>query len=321
MSHARITRRRFLNVLAGSAVMSLRPERPEKTVHEWTGTALGADARIVLAGEATCTAPDAIEACLAEIGRLEEIFSLHSVDSELTRLNRQGIVDGASLDLRYVLHVCRTLHEWTDGLFDPTVQPLWELYASWFARGGNREAPPAELVEDVRLRVGFRDVRIKGATVSLSPGCQLTLNGIAQGYITDCVARLLRGRGWTNVLADVGEVAAVGPPPSMRPFVVEVRENGQRLACANVALATSAASALLFSEAHALGHIIDPRSGRASSQWQCVTVRHTSATIADGLSTACALATEDELRVIWTKATPATIWATRPGGSIVHLET
>ena len=42
-------------------------------------------------------------------------------------------------------------------------------------------------------------------------GMAMTLNGIAQGYITDKVGDILRARGFEHVLVDMGEQLAVGP--------------------------------------------------------------------------------------------------------------
>ena len=55
-------------------------------------------------------------------------------------------------------------------------------------------------------RIGFR-----------RPGMAVTLNGVAQGYITDRVADLLRVRGFDNVLVELGEIRALGRHPDGRP--------------------------------------------------------------------------------------------------------
>ena len=315
MTKTSVSRRRFLTVLAASTIAGGSHRERGAVAHEWNGTALGADARILLSGEGGCTPSQAIADCLQEIERLERIFSLYVEHSELVELNRRGRIDAASLDLRIVLEHSKRLHAWTGGLFNPTVQPLWDLYASWFSLDPARELPPDRLINRALARVGIENIQTDGATVRLLRGSGLTLNGIAQGYITDCVVRILKQRGWTNVLADVGEVAAIGPPRSEPPFLVEIRESGQRLNCADTAVATSAASALFLAGGGRLSHIIDPRTGRATSPWRCVTVRHASAMIADGLSTAVALATEDELRAIGARASPVGIWAVHPDGT------
>ncbi len=103
--------------------------------------------------------------------------------------------------------------ELTDGAFDITVQPLWQAYADYFAGGAaSALGPPEPVVEAARARVDFRRLRIAPERITLGAGMAVTLNGIAQGYITDRVAALLRARGWSRVLVDMGEMRALGHP-------------------------------------------------------------------------------------------------------------
>ena len=48
----------------------------------------------------------------------------------------------------------------------------------------------------------------------------VTLNGIAQGYITDRVADLLRAEGLEKVMIDLGEIRTLGDHPEGRPWRV-----------------------------------------------------------------------------------------------------
>lgn len=42
------------------------------------------------------------------------------------------------------------------------------------------------------------------------PGMQLTLNGIAQGFITDHISTRLKDAGYQHVLVELGETRAIG---------------------------------------------------------------------------------------------------------------
>ncbi len=138
-----ITRRRALSILAaGSAIALGRSRRTPGDRIEWRGTALGADARIVMLDAHRPSAQEAIGDCLAEIERLERSFSLYRSDTELTLLNRAGFLRHPSLDLRRLLQICKTVNLQSNGLFDPTVQPVWRFYAQWFAGRIEREPPP-----------------------------------------------------------------------------------------------------------------------------------------------------------------------------------
>jgi len=316
MADGPISRRRALSILAGAALATTAGSVAAAAhMTEWRGIALGADARILLGGQGRVSAATAIADCIAEIERLETIFSLYRSGSELLALNETGRTEHASLDLRLVLQQCADLHRSTEGLFDPTVQPLWRLYADWFAGRPDRAAPDARKVAALVEKIGMQHVASDHGRIRLSPGCQLTLNGIAQGYITDRIAELLRARGWSHVLADIGEVRVLAERPDGSPFEVLVRESGLGIALVDAALATSSPDALLFSADERLAHIINPRNGRTASPWRCITVRHASAMVADGLSTALVLASASEMARIARRVGGVTVWATQRDGA------
>jgi thiamine biosynthesis lipoprotein len=284
-----IHRRRMLTILAGAAVLPV-PGMAGSGVREWRGVALGADARIILDHP---RADALIEASLDEVARLEAIFSLYRTDSELSVLNREGVLAEPAFEMLELLTTCGALHARTRGAFDPTIQPLWALHAEGFARG----APPGEAeIERTLQLVGWQNVTVSPEAISLArPGMALTLNGIAQGYIADRVARLLRHEGVDNVLVKTGEISALGVGPDGGPWQIGLEGGNGKVALSDAALATSAPLATVFDEAGRAGHIIDPRSGRPGGLWRQVSVLSWSAAEADGLSTAFCLMNREEI--------------------------
>ena len=101
------SRRRFLQIIAATSVSGLAMFRanaaPGSTIQRWDGEALGADASISLAGLEPYLAEDLLRACRDEIVRLEEIFSLYSDTSALSRLNAQGFLADPPMELTELL--------------------------------------------------------------------------------------------------------------------------------------------------------------------------------------------------------------------------
>jgi thiamine biosynthesis lipoprotein len=276
-------RRRFLAITAAAAVAPWFPARAE-TVTRWRGAALGAAASITLAHP---RADSLIASARAEIARLDRVFSLYRDDSALVRLNRDGRLDAPPHELVDCLGIAAAVHRATGGAFDPTVQPLWAAHAEAWAQG----RPPAGAEREAALRLtGWAGVDVKPGRIVLGrPGMALTLNGIAQGYIADRVARLLTAEGLDTVLIDTGELRALGTDPRGGDWTAALPD-GRRAALGGGALATSAPLGTVFDAAGTAGHILDPRSGRpAPSRWRFVTVAAPSAAVADGLSTALCL--------------------------------
>ncbi len=292
-----IDRRRFITVLAVGSVAPLLARGTLAAIpatFEWEGIALGAHARISLQHTDEREAKAAIEACLDEVARLEAIFSLYREDSALTRLNASGRLAEAPADLRELLSMAIGLAALSGGAFDPTIQPLWALYARHFSSpGAAPNGPDRDAVAAARRLVDWRGIEVSGAAVSLrEPGMAISLNGIAQGYITDRVGALLRQRGFRHVLVNMGEHLALGPKWDGKAWRVGIADPAEPaaaltelpLACG--AMATSGGYGYWFDAAHRFSHILDAKTGQARTRWSSVTVVADTATLADGLSTA-----------------------------------
>ena len=279
-----LNRRRFIAISA--ALMAPLPAAA--ALHTETGQALGAKVTLRLAHP---DAPAIAARAMAEIARLEDIFSLYREGSALMRLNAAGTLDTPPFELLECLSLAGAVHAASDGRFDPTVQPLWALHAAAAIAG--QEVTP-EALTAARAQVGWERVNLDPARITLAPGMGLTLNGIAQGYIADRVAALLEAEGLGNVLIDTGEFRALGGHPQGGAWPVKLAQ-GDTVALRGRALATSAPLGTTFDQAGRMGHILDPRSGRpVAGVWQAVSVSAPTAALADALSTAICL-TGDEV--------------------------
>ncbi len=266
-------------------------------VQRWRGTALGARAEIVVAHDDREAANRLLAEARQEIARLEAVFSLHRRDSGLSRLNRDGSLSPAPFELLDLLTVAWRLHEVTNGRFDPSIQPLWRLYADSYARG---HVPDPASVRHARSLMGYEKITFGAEAVRFrAEGMALTLNGIAQGYITDRVAELFRGAGLSCIVS-LGEQRALGQRPGGRPWRAAVSAPDgrilERIELSDTALATSAPAALRFGTAKAPSHILDPRTGITPFPDRIVSVLSDRATVADGLSTAFAVMKTDAIQ-------------------------
>ena len=275
-------RRRFLAVMACAALtgFTVRPRPPAR----WRGVAFGAEVSITLVGAEPGEAEAALAAAREEIARIETLFSLYRTDSVITRLNRDGVLRDPPADLVGLLQDARATADATDGFFDPTVQPLWRGLA---AGEDARETELRRSVDWRRLAVDPQKVRLARR------GMAVTVNGIAQGWAADRVAALLRARGFTSALVNLGEFAALGRRDSGGPWRLGIAdpESGSivaRLDVENSAAATSEPGATRIGRRGA-SHILDP-VGAPGPRWRSVTAVAETAALADAVSTAVAAA-------------------------------
>jgi thiamine biosynthesis lipoprotein len=275
-----LNRRRFLTISAAAVAL---PRRTMASPHVWSGAALGARATIRI------THPDApaiTARAAAEIDRLEGVFSLYRPDSALARLNATGRLDAPPFELLECLTLAGSVHLASGGLFDPTVQRLWEAHAEAAIAG--RRIAGDELAEALAL-TGWGRVRVEADAVSVERGMALTLNGIAQGFVADRVAALLEAEGLTDILIDTGEFRALGGQPDGGVWPVKLAQGGE-VGLRGRALATSAPLGTTFDPEGRLGHILDPRTGQPErAAWRAVSVTAPQAALADALSTALCL--------------------------------
>ena len=99
------TRRRFIAIAAAATGLPFAAIRAGAAgaetahLHRWSGIALGAAAQIVLHDPDGARARRLIARCVAEIDRLEDVFSLYRPESAIRRLNRDGRLAAPPLEL------------------------------------------------------------------------------------------------------------------------------------------------------------------------------------------------------------------------------
>jgi FAD:protein FMN transferase len=315
-----LTRRRFIRISAAAAGMALLPPldyaHAEFNVTDgqgdlriWRGVALGADAMLQLHHPDPEQADRLIDRCLTEVSRLEGIFSLYREGSALGQFNGDGRVDGPPIELVELLGRAEEFSKLTAGAFDVSVQPLWELYANHFSAPDPDPSGPSRAAITATLgRVGYDALEIDPARLSFAkPNMAVTLNGIAQGYITDRIVDLLRRAGVDRSLVDMGEIRTIGTRPSGGPWIVGLEDPtapghvAGRIEIENQAVATSGGYGTQFDREGRFNHLFEPATGKTSWRYLSVSVIAPDATTADALSTGFSLMSQESVRAALAK--------------------
>jgi FAD:protein FMN transferase len=330
----KLSRRRVTLMLGAAGGMPLLcagdGARREAPLWRWDGSSLGSPSRLLLYHPDRAAAAHIVRCCAAEIERLERAFALYRADSEIARLNRDGRLAAPSQDLLEVLSQAQRFAELSDGAFDFTVQPLWNLYAGHFFRPGPppAEGPPAQAIGDALKLVDWKNMEVSAQRIALGrPGMGLTLNGIAQGYVTDRVMEVLRQNGCEHTLADMGrsEIKAGKPHLDGRAWrigLIDPRHTdtlARRLDLEKTALCTSGGYGTIFEPTGRHHHLFDPRLGTSANHFIAVSVLAPSATIADALSTALYVAPPERSASLLAPFAGARALVTRPDGSVTEL--
>ena len=203
-------------------------------------------------------AASAVSRAFAEVERLQALLSAHDPASEVSRLNREahGRPVTVSRDTWRVLRAASRLSRQSAGAFDMTLE------------GGSRH-------------ITF----LPGMHVRFARALRIDLGGIAKGYCVDRAVAVLQRSGIAGSLVNAGgDMRAFGP----QAFALHLRhpgDPGQLFSLGeirNAALATSASYA--SGRARCAGRLRDGRSGTPIGPGLSVSVRASSALLADALA-------------------------------------
>ena len=309
MLNRKLTRRRMIAIAAtaaGSALLNGGRIAQAGDPVRWHGSALGAQVSIEIYHPDRAEAHRLVDSCVQDVRRLEQQFSLYRAGSAICSLNRTGILVSPEADMIALLKASLLFAGLTNGAFDPTVQPLWQLYADHFSsEKPDPEGPSPQQLAETLTKVGHSGLLVSADRVALTRrGAAITLNGIAQGYATDRVVDRLRGAGLSTTLVNMGEIRAIGARPEGTPWRVGLADPDRPGALTETidlvdrAVATSAGAGFRFDTKGRFTHLFDPATGRSPSLYSTVSVIAPTATEADALSTAFSLMPATRIRDI-----------------------
>lgn len=231
----------------------------------------------------------------AEMDRGIRLLNRFDDSSALGVLNSESRLADAPDELLEVMHRARGVHLLSHGAFDITVTPVIDAFRS-HRDAGLPGLPDEAVLRAANDRVNAAGVNIEGRKVRLHDGVEVTLDGIAKGYIVDSMATVLTAAGVAGYLVNGGgDVRAGGTRDGFSPWRVGVRDPanpGEELDVLSLdegAVATSGSYEIYFDSERTRHHIV---SSNGSSPGEClsVTVRAPSTMLADALATAAFVA-------------------------------
>jgi thiamine biosynthesis lipoprotein len=246
-------------------------------------------------------APDTLiaqRACTAVSGRMDSlnyVMSDYLDDSEINRLSAtagSGRYVSVSRDLFHVLQKARTIAQSSNGLYDPTIGPLSQL---WRRAVRRQIFPSARQRRRARGAVGYRLMDLDSLTCSVKLnriGMRLDLGGIGQGFAIDEAMAVLHRFGVKAALVDIGgDILADDAPPGTTGWRVGIGSGKADGGDTTIVLLTKAAittsgDAYRFLEYNGrrYSHIMNPRSGLGLRHFVRVTVLAPDGYRADALT-------------------------------------
>ena len=197
-------------------------------------------------------------------------------------------------DALYLATLAQELGDRTGGALDVTMYPVVKL---WGFTTSEYHVPSETEINEVLARVDYTALDISEAdmTLALPDGMEMDLGAIAKGYAGERAADLLRERGVTTALLNMGgNVQTVGAKTDGSPWRIGIQDpNGDHGAYLGVlevidqAAVTSGGYERYFEQdGVTYWHIMDPHTGApARSGLTSVTIVGDKGGLCDGLST------------------------------------
>ena len=164
---------------------------------------------------------DSIAAALMRVENSLSVFNDESLVS-LVNISDSRKIGADSLFMR-VMAMSRRVNALSRGAFDPTVEPLVNLWG--FGRDGEGTAPSEAGIAAVLESVGIQDcfVDADGRVVKKTNATHFDFSAIAKGLGCDAVGEALRRGGATDYMVEIGgEIALAGTNPRGEPWHIMI---------------------------------------------------------------------------------------------------
>ncbi len=252
---------------------------------------LGTVVEVIVSNSDEAEARSLDAAVVAEIERLEDVFSAFRTDSELNRWKRDELDAPPSVDLSRVMAAALDWQDRSGGVFNPLAGQLSQVWADAEAAG---TMPAAHALRDAADAIGEPRYEMVDGVPTLRGDCtDLNLNAIAKGYIVDSAAHVAHAMAAdVAVLVSAGgdmrhlgrAAAIVGIANPLRPYDNEPPVTS--IALYNAGLATSGGSrrGFRFGEQR-VSHELDARTGLPLRTHASISVVAPDAMTADALTT------------------------------------
>ena len=268
--------------------------------------AMGSPCEIQLFAEHREEAERIAGVAIADVARLETLYSRYREDSLLSTINRVAAAGGSITvdeETAGLLNYADTCHAQSGGLFDISSGILRRAWR--FDRG---QLPDASLISDLLDKVGWRKVRWNPPVLEFPiPGMEIDFGGVVKEYAVDRAAALCSTEGIRHGVVNLGgDIKVIGPRADGSPWRIGIRHPRREGAVIKSLLMTEGALATSGDYERCIqlngiryGHILNPRTGWPVRHMAAVSVVGDFCVVAGSASTIAML--REEGAAAWLK--------------------
>lgn len=233
-----------------------------------TFKAMGTPCDIQIYARTQAVARQVADAAIADVHRLEALYSRYRSDSFLSAINRVAAKGGSITvdeETAGLLNYAATCYEQSDGLFDITSGTLRRAWR--FDQG---TLPDPAQIRELLAKVGWHKLRWKTPVLEfMMPGMEIDFGGIVKEYAVDRAAALCLGAGVLHGVINLGgDIKVIGPRADGSPWRIGIRHPRhkediiQTILLHEGALASSGDyERCIMVDGVRYGHILNPKTG------------------------------------------------------------
>jgi len=255
---------------------------------------MGTDVSVTLWHDDPEQAKAAIRAVMAEMHRIDSVYSPYKSDSELSRLNRAAAAGPVEISAEFVRLLDKALFysRLSEGAFDISFAALGRHYN--YRQGAQ---PKAEAKLALLPAINYQDLVLDTEKQTLAfaqKHMQIDLGGIAKGYAVEQSVGILKRFGVVNATVSAGGDSRVIGDKRGKPWMIGVKnprgDGGTALTVPllDLAISTSGDYERFFIDPESgerIHHIINPATGTSAKGIASVSVIGPSGFDTDPLST------------------------------------
>lgn len=235
---------------------------------------------------------EALQLFVDKIKELEALFDANNESGDVALVNEGETEILVSEDTAKIIEKSLLANKLTDGAFDITIMPVLKL---WGFDNGKYAVPEKENIKTALSLVGEDAISLKGNVVTKKKNVEISLGGIAKGYVGDELLKIAKENGASAVLSLGGNIVLCGENEEKGEWTVGVKNplEANELVCTfehkgNVSVVTSGGYERSFEkDGKAYHHIIDTKTGEpAETDLLSVTVIGEDGALCDAFSTA-----------------------------------
>jgi thiamine biosynthesis lipoprotein len=268
----------------------------ELTVHKRAMRLMGNRFEISVVSADEAFANKCIDAAVAEIGRIERLFTTFDENSQTNLVNRNAGIQPVKVDREVFDLVARSIKisKLTQGAFDITYGSIDK--SLWNFDTNMKQLPDAETAKIAVRLINYRNIELdeENTTVFLKEkGMRIGFGGIGKGYAADRAKALLINMGVeSGVINASGDLNTWGTQPNGEKWTVGIvnpdssHEIFSYLNISGMAVATSGNyEKYVMIGGKKYSHTIDPHTGLPVGGIKSVTIITANAEIADAMAT------------------------------------